>query len=303
MAISKSDIQEFLQLIFPTMEDEELQKKYNSLYERFVKKEIVTENYILIRNEEGELTATSWLYPVEAGKFAFSSPKYKDENSLESLLKEILTRYRELGGKGLICRSIHDQYHDVLVRKMSLLGFISLGDRIEYKTDISNFELSSFGESPIIWNSPLVDDSMNIDEIASLMEAVAIGDPDYDPETDNAKECIESYLDEDGLYVEKDCIQVGYLKDDLSRPCCFLVAQAEPSTGWARITYMGIHSEFRGKGLGVWVQRHGISLLKKQGGTEYHGGTNYENHGMRSVFEMNNCNLYRRMTEWKWQEL
>ncbi len=300
MAISINDIHDYLKLTFTDLNTIDLNKKRENFHNSVLENTRSMDNYFLVRDDNGTPVVASWIFKIEAGKYAFQSPRFLVENSssLKLLFQQIKDRFKDLKGRELICRTIHNDFHESLQEAMLSFGFRVTGERVEYKTALNSLTSSVIEESPIKWCSPLKDKTMKIDEVATLMEEVSEGDPDFDPKTDNAKECIESYLSEDGLYVELDCIQVGYLKDSKD-PCCFLIAQVESSSGWSRITYMGIHPKFRGKGLGVWVQRHGIELLKKQGGTEYHGGTNMNNVGMQKVFEKNSCTIFRKLTEWK----
>jgi hypothetical protein len=59
--------------------------------------------------------------------------------------------------------------------------------------------------------------------------------------------------------------------------------------------------EARGQGLGSTVQRHGLSMLRAQGGTEYHGGTSLENRAMRRCFERLGVPVYVVFRQFRWQ--
>lgn len=298
MAISKNDIRDYLILTFPNLAQEDLNLREKHFKRRIKDKTISPQDYFLIRAENGAPVAASWIFKAEAGKYAFQSPKFqiKDAQALGSLLKEVKRRFYQLKGRSLMCRSLHDESHELLKKEMFNAGFSPKGDRVEYKTFIKDLPCFPTRSSILKWTSPLQDRSMNIDQVANFMQEVAASDPDYDPTLENARECLESYLQEEGLYTDKDCIQIAYVNNI---PCALLIAQAEPSTGWGTITYMGVHPNFRRQGLGAWVQRQGIELLRKQGGLEYHGGTNFNNLPMRRVFEKNGCKFFRKMTEWK----
>ncbi|MGK5088899.1 GNAT family N-acetyltransferase [Bdellovibrionota bacterium FG-2] len=90
-------------------------------------------------------------------------------------------------------------------------------------------------------------------------------------------------------------IKIAHIKH---QPAALIIAQIESTTGWSRITYMGIMPEFRGQGLGKWVHRKGFNMMRKQGGTLYHGGTVVSNKGMIRLFQNHGCKEYRRMQEW-----
>lgn len=61
---------------------------------------------------------------------------------------------------------------------------------------------------------------------------------------------------------------------------------------------MGVIPEFRGKGFGKWVHRHGFMMMKAQGGKLYHGGTHGENLPMRKLFESHGCKIFCELEEW-----
>ncbi len=300
MSISINDIQDYLNLIFPSFERVDLDSKIEKYKKEFADKVISQDDYFLIRNEKGHQVLASRIFKIESDKYALQIPIFceKDTKALNQLFSQVKERLVALRGRALVCRMAHDEKYDFLKPEMLKFGFKVIGNRVEYKTQIQNLDFSSHGESPLEWISPLVDNSMSFDEVADFMEAVAQDDPDFNQETDNAKECLESYLSEAGLYNQKDCLQIGFLKGE-NFPCCFIVAQVESSSGWSRITYMGVHPDFRSKGLGTWVQRHGVQMLKKQGGTEYHGGTNLNNKAMQAVFEKNGCQFFRSLSEWQ----
>jgi hypothetical protein len=77
------------------------------------------------------------------------------------------------------------------------------------------------------------------------------------------------------------------------------VGQVDRVSGWSRISYIGIVPAFRGRGLGIWVQRHGFDLMRRQQGTLHHGGTSAENHRIIRIFETHECEFYRRLQEWR----
>ncbi len=89
-----------------------------------------------------------------------------------------------------------------------------------------------------------------------------------------------------------ECIQVS--------EAGIVIAQVNPRTAWARITYMGLLPEHRGRGLGRWVHRRGFAMLRAQGGALYHGGTVETNRPMMRLFEAHGCRFHRRLEEWRW---
>jgi ribosomal protein S18 acetylase RimI-like enzyme len=91
---------------------------------------------------------------------------------------------------------------------------------------------------------------------------------------------------------------LGYIDGKLA---AFVVAQVRPD-GWSRITYMGVHPDFRGKGLGKWVHRRGFAMMKKLGGKDYFGGTVSTNKNMVKLFQEHGCRGTRVLEEWVWKK-
>lgn len=112
---------------------------------------------------------------------------------------------------------------------------------------------------------------------------------------EKVEDFIQDWLVHDDLTSGMNCVGIGFLKDE---PCALVVAQIHQETGWSRLSYMGILPQFRGKGLGRWVHRHGFRMMKDQNGKVYHGGTHSENLPMRKLFEKHGCQLICEMEEW-----
>jgi GNAT superfamily N-acetyltransferase len=62
---------------------------------------------------------------------------------------------------------------------------------------------------------------------------------------------------------------------------------------------MGILPEYRGQGYGRWIHRHGLRMLKDQGGKVYQGGTLARNEPMTKLFLQQGCEKFRAMQIWK----
>ena len=82
-------------------------------------------------------------------------------------------------------------------------------------------------------------------------------------------------------------------------PAGIVVAQINPRTRWSRISYMGLAPRYRGRGLGRYVHRHGLAMMREQGGELYQGGTVETNRPMVRLFEAHGCRFYRRLEEWR----
>lgn len=167
-------------------------------------------------------------------------------------------------------------------------GFAVDNERVEYKTPLD--ALPPEGETPLQW-VPL--DAFGHAATADVIDRAGRG-PEWEAD-DTGESVLAHALGQEHLYREPDCVQVGLLDGE---PAAFVIAQVEPPTGWSTLTFLGVVPAFRGRGLGPFVHRRGMALLRAQGGTLYHGGTSATNHPMVRLFERHGCRLHARLTEY-----
>jgi [ribosomal protein S5]-alanine N-acetyltransferase len=176
---------------------------------------------------------------------------------------------------------------------LSTQGFKYRHQRTEFRRKVE--VLPNDSGTPFVWVQPDVLDTATIADLAKLFRLVAKGDPDFDPKDDTV-ELIKADMEENGLTFGPRCIHVGKIDGE---EAAIVIAQVDHSSGWSRITYMGLLPKFRGNGLGQWIHRHGFTMLREQGGKLYHGGTLTQNSAMIRLFEKHGCEKYRTMQEWE----
>lgn len=173
-------------------------------------------------------------------------------------------------------------------------GFRQDGARVEYKTPLS--ALDGDDGTPLSWRGA---DAARLSGAAELLRRCSLGDPDGLEADDDPASILRGYLSADDLTTDLgECVHLGALDGE---PVAFVCAQVAPADGWSRITYMGLVPEARGRGLGHWVHRHGLAMLKAQGGALYHGGTRVDNHPMRACFARQGCVRWAELVEWSWR--
>lgn len=182
---------------------------------------------------------------------------------------------------------------DVYANQLKSFGFHSLGERVEYTALLD--ELESF-EPPSSMRWQAVDETL-FPVAAETLKHVSEGDVHGLTTDENPHDVLRAYLSDPVLTRTLDCIHIGYFNNV---PAAFVCAQVNKKDGWSRITYMGVCPEFRKKGLGVVAHRHGLTMLKKQNGTVYHGGTASENKAMLRLFRKSGCQEYDRLSEFTW---
>jgi len=130
-------------------------------------------------------------------------------------------------------------------------------------------------------------------DLVSFVEKVT-EDTDF-LKNETAGTFISDWIHHEELSHGPECIHVGFVDD---MPVSLCVAQVEKSTGWSRIAYMGLIPTHRGKGLGKWVHRHGFTMMKQKGGSEYVGGTSTDNLPMIQLFNSHGCKSVWQLEEW-----
>ena len=214
-----------------------------------------------------------------------------DRDVWKSLFAQAKAAAIDFGAMTICARLTKDYKLDMFHSILAETGLKKISERVEYQCDV--FLLPDDLGSPIQWKTTkeLGWDTKKIAQFTSDITENALDvDPDEKPE-----DFIQDWLQHDELTSGLDCIAVGFMNN---KPCTLAVAQINKNTGWSRLSYMGIISEFRGKGFGKWVHRHGFKMMKDQGGKLYHGGTNIENLPMRKLFESHDCKLFCEMEEW-----
>ena len=197
----------------------------------------------------------------------------------------------EFGAETIVSRLRQDYEIEKLQSVLSETGLKRISKRIEYQCDVN--ELPDEAGSPILWKTAKELDwsHAKIAEFTELIIKDALGiEPDEKAET-----FIQDWLHHDEFTHGLDCIAIGFADN---KACALVVAQINQESGWSRLTYMGVITEYRGRGLGKWVHRHGFSMMRNQGGKLYHGGTHTDNLPMKKLFETHGCKVFCEMEEW-----
>jgi GNAT superfamily N-acetyltransferase len=243
----------------------------------------------VVRSATGEIEAALRLSAAGRTTVVLAGP-FGEDGAAAGLVPEALARARELGARLVRIRPRVPQLGPLFCDALLAHGFKELGQRIEFKTPLAELPLDD--GTPLEWREA------GRDLAARMLARVAEGDPRGDDENDDPVVAITEFLAAPALTRGPGCLQVGFLD---GKPVAFVCAQVQPSDGWARITYMGVVPEARGRGLGTWVHRRGFRMLRDQGGKLYHGGTAAANAPMLRLFRAHGCRESDRMLEFEWR--
>lgn len=232
---------------------------------------------------------------VEAGTDWYLMTPQGDRHFFPPLLSDVADYALAHDICGLHVRFNESLVDDRLVTILELAGYHQTEHRIRYRLDLEGRSTEEFAERiPIEWKNL---EQIDLCHAADIMGRVSVGDPGHDPE-EEPLEALRGYLDDPVLTGGPERVQVGYIDGS---PVAFLCTQVNPRSGWGRITYVGVLPEWRRRGIGREVHRHGIASLIRQGCRLYEGGTEMENTGMRKIFETNGCEQFEGERGFTWK--
>ncbi|MFN8509508.1 MAG: GNAT family N-acetyltransferase [Deinococcaceae bacterium] len=302
MILTENLIPSWLRLYNPDAPKDVLQQKVDGYKKHVAEGLRDLRNYFVICSPSGEVIASTFVAQDQEHVFhikvvqCLSQYANFEVSHFTELLKEACERALELGAQTIHFRLIDDSVAPLIKKAAELEGLHFRSGRVEFKAQIS--DLQDDVGTPITWKAIPDSNDETLAQAGLLMERASEGNPDFSPE-DDGFECLKGYLSEPGMTSGPNCIHLGYIDQ---QPMAIVIAQIETATGWSRITYMAMLPEFRNKGLGKWVHRHGFSMMRDQGGITYYGGTSEANTAMLKLFSLHGCEIDRRMEEWSYHK-
>lgn len=291
LKLSAKQILAYLRFLYPGLLGEEFEQRLKKWQDK--KAADLEQNFVFL--EEDKVTIAIFYNHFHEGIYHMKFPTSTQtstkisQGQVSTLVKECLHELKLKEATRIDCR-IHPL--PALQEPLKKLGFKHQNTRMEFKTLVK--DLPQEEKSPFTWASVGVEGQYNLSFAAKILEVAGTGDPDWNAEEDNFALLI-SYVNDPSFIPHPDSIQIGFID---TKPAAIIIAQVEKGSGWSRITYMGMVPEFRKKGLGVALHRHGFSMMRAQGGIEYQGGTLVENEAMIRLFKKNQCQEFQRLEEW-----
>ena len=297
MNLDEELLPSYLELHHPDLTPSEIQGKCREFLEERSNGTQSFEDYFVMLDGNRNVAWALKVFPVQTGVYYAIPPRrwaeyLFDPLEFKRIVESVADRCGSLKAHSLQLRLEMGAQSPMMSEILASLGFKKLHERVEFKMPVA--DLPAEIGTPLKWVAVSASGPMDEESAAALLGQSGQGDPDWSAD-DDPRQLSKSFLSEKGLYGELDAIQVGFLD---GRAAAIVIAQVNQGTGWSRITYMGILPEFRGRGLGKWVHRHGFAMIRTQGGKEYHGGTVSTNAAMIRLFRSHGCHEYRRMGEW-----
>ncbi len=248
---------------------------------------------IVDRSAEGAEGAAAELYDLGGSVWAMilRAPTPRPADVWTDLVRGVCERARG-NARRIEHRLVFRAGADTRREALQAAGFQKEGERIEYRARIA--DLPDDAGSPIHWRTPA-----QLEEVVDAYHHVTVGMPGYRADED-VLESTRVLLEDSELTGGLQCAAIGEIDGKLAALVMAQVMLAPNEEGemWSRITHMGLAPEFRGRALGKWVHRHGFAMMRAQGGTLYHGGTDALNIPMQRLFLSHGCSVYERMEEW-----
>jgi ribosomal protein S18 acetylase RimI-like enzyme len=145
------------------------------------------------------------------------------------------------------------------------------------------------------WRCVATTPGAELQRAAALLAAVAVGDPDADPD-DDALGFLLSRRDDADARITPESLQVGSV-DGVD--AAIVAPTVWPVTRTGSLTYLGVLPEFRGRGLGDEAMRHGLQALHDMGAFRYHDGTSSRNAPALALFRRIAARPSRVQEQWR----
>ncbi len=244
---------------------------------------------------DGRVHALTWLFDTGPGSVGLGAPRtvggapLSDDDTL--VIDEALTAARGAGAIRAGMRLPVARWTEAVARMLARTGGEEIGGRVEFRTplDVLPGELAP---ARLRWRPA------TLDEAAHLLARCSAGSDDGLEPGEDPHDVVQSWLADPELGGEPAAsLHAGALDgEDIA-----LVCAQVGDDGWSTLTFMGLAPGARGRGLGHEVHRHGLAMLRAQGGQLYHGGTSLDNGPMRACFARQGCREWQRFRQLRWE--
>lgn len=168
---------------------------------------------------------------------------------------------------------------------LEALGFRHTGDRAEFRLALDEPGLASWLDERarrdgFRWEELSPAGPLSLERAAAAMQRCAAGDPEGSSD-DDALGFLRACMADESFVPAPGVVQVGSL--EVHADGAFVMTQVRRQTLRARVTYLGLAPELRGRRLGTIVHARGLAMARAQGATSYQGGTSTENAPMRGL--------------------
>ena len=227
------------------------------------------------QNAKGEILAAVRLHRIGPGHWIvlIVGARPGARRLIDVLMLEAAERADIRNVSSLMAR-IPEAWMDAsLTKALYDAGFKNRGRRLAWKEPLEPLCSVETGSTRLQWKQmarPLSPPSVG------LLARVAVGDPLAPPNMLNA---LQEWLQTDGMIAE---VWVGLLDETAVAWCC---TQVIPKTGWSRVTYMGVDSPHRGRGLGVETHEFCLRRIRAMGGVIWEGGCSATNQPMSRILQ------------------
>lgn len=246
-------------------------------------------------DDRGHLVAVTWMVPDDHGRgLVLVAPRSGGpiDARAATLVDEAVTTAREQDWGRVSLQVSAGGATDALVAACRRTGAREGPGRIEFEAPLDGLV------GPTVPGQLRFEPAPDEASAAEVLDRCARGSPDSLEPGQSAAQAIRVMLRRPGRTNQlARVIHLGRLDGEV---VAFVCAQIRPADGWSTITLLALHPAVRGRGLGAELHRHGLAMLRAQGGRLYRGGTSLANLPMRRCFERNGVPEVARYREWRW---
>ena len=199
MNLTLDRLEEYVALTNANGTEQQRREEIEDLRRDFKSGKRTLENYRVMEDTQGRITASIRIHALWEG-FAILTELVTrrgmpaaERDRAASLIYEAVEAARVSNVLEIATRIDTSAFFDAYGRALSQAGFAYLGDRVEYKSPVT--ELPDEQGTPIQWKSM---DSAGFEMAVRLLREVSLGQPDADPEEDPAR-ALKAFLDEPDL--------------------------------------------------------------------------------------------------------
>ncbi|MEO0601912.1 MAG: GNAT family N-acetyltransferase [Myxococcota bacterium] len=245
---------------------------------------------------DGAMLAVTWLAPTEEGRWILVPPRSREplDEVGATLVDEAIELARSEGWPEVHLRIPIAACTEAVVAACARTGAEEGPGRVEFEALLEDLPAAepprrlSFGPAP------------DRETAARALARCAVDSPDALKPGEVPAEAIAIMLTRAHRTHElARVIHLGRRATD-DHAVAFVCAQIDPADGWSTITMLALDPAVRGQGLGPELQRHGLAMLRAQGGRLYRGGTTATNLPMRRCFAANGVPEVMRYREFTW---
>ncbi|MEN0063547.1 MAG: GNAT family N-acetyltransferase [Myxococcota bacterium] len=251
-----------------------------------------------VAGADGSIVSATWLSRDTTHTYTLVPPRSAGPIDPHGaiVIEEAVAVAKQLGAHKVALRMPELQCTEAVVAACARSGAAPGPGRVEFEALLADLPLPAPTDSERLSFVPAPDEAT----AAAVLARTAVASPNGLEPGETAEAVIRQILSRPHRTTRlPDVLHLGR-RPGVSEPIAMVCAQIDPDDGWSTITYLSLDPQVRGQGLGSVVHRHGLAMLRAQGGRLYRGGTSLTNLPMRGCFARQGVPEVARYREFTW---